>query len=135
MKEKIRTLQIIHLAICGGVLLVYILIGNISVETLYIPPLDSPSNMYLVIPFLALAIGNFLFYSQLKRVDKNLKPEDNFSVYQTASILRWAILEGAAFVILFLAPEYLIFGLFLILIMVFLRPTEARVKAALQYLD
>ncbi|MGB3345013.1 MAG: hypothetical protein WBA61_13985 [Aequorivita sp.] len=39
------------------------------------------SQMYLVIPILALAIGNFLFYSQLKKVDKNLKLEDNFSVY------------------------------------------------------
>ncbi|HLW31658.1 MAG TPA: hypothetical protein VKX40_05315 [Aequorivita sp.] len=54
---------------------------------------------------------------------------------QTASILRWAILQGVAFVILFLAPEHLIFGLFLILIIMFLRPTAARVKAALQHLD
>lgn len=135
LPEKLRTLKIIHLAILGGVILLYALIGDISMEIFNIPPLGTPSMIYFMIPFFALAIGNFLFHQQLKKADRKLSPNDNFGVYQTGSIIRWAILEAATFIILFLAPEYLIFGLFTILMLAFLRPSEARVKAALQYLD
>lgn len=135
LPEKIRTLKIIHLAILGGVILLYVLIGDISMEILHIPPLDTLSMTFFAMPFFAFALGNLLFHQQLKKADRKLSPNDNFGVYQTGSIIRWAILEAAAFIILFLAPEHLIFGIFTILILAFLRPTETRVEAALQYLD
>lgn len=135
LSEKIRTLKIIHLAILGGVILMYVLIGDISMEIFHIPPFDTPSMVFFTLPFLALALGNFLFHQQLKKADRKLSPNDNFGVYQTGSIIRWAVLELAAFAILFLAPEHLIFGLLTILMLALLRPTQARVEEALQYLD
>ena len=135
LPEKIRTLKIIHLAILGGVIFIYVLLGDISMEILHIPPLDTLSMTFFAMPFFAFALGNLLFHQQLKKADRKLSPNDNFGVYQTGSIIRWAILELAAFVILLLAPEHLIFGIFTILILAFLRPTETRVEAALQYLD
>ena len=133
MKEKIRTLKFIHLAICGAPILLYIVLSNISLESLNIPCMNSPCNYFIAIPLAAFLLGNLLFKSQLKKVDRRKTLEENFGIYQTASITRLAILEGAAFIIVIMAPDYLLFGIFVIVYMIFLLPTEARIKADLQY--
>ncbi len=135
MKEKINALKFIYLAICGGTILIYILLGNISWETLNFPSTNSPSNYFIAIPLIAFVLGNLIFKSQLKQTDKNKNVEENLGIYQTASLTRLAILEAAAFIILLWAPEYLMFGIFVIIYMIFLMPTKARIKTDLQYLD
>ena len=132
MKEKIKVLQIIHLAICAGVSITYFMIEQPSAEHLKIPNIDSSSAVYLIIPIVALIVSNFIFKTQLKQVDPELKPEENLPVYQTASIIRWAILEGAAFVILFLKPDFLLMGILLIVYLISLRPTEERITGDLK---
>ncbi|WP_281234994.1 MFS transporter [Flavobacterium gelatinilyticum] len=127
MTEKIKTLQIIHLAICAGTILAYFLLGEISVEKLSIPTIDSSSVVYVAIPVLAFVLSGILFKTQLKQIDPKLKLEDKLPIYQAASIMRWAILEGAAFLILFLKPEFILFGILIIIYLVFLRPTEDRI--------
>lgn len=127
MTEKIKALQIIHLAICTGTVIAYFIVGDISLETLQIPIIDSASALYLVIPILALVLSSILFKTQLKQIDPKLKLEDKLPVYQAASIMRWAVLEGAAFLILFIKPEFIIFGILLIIYLIFLRPTEDRI--------
>jgi uncharacterized membrane protein YoaK (UPF0700 family) len=132
MTQKIKTLQIIHLAICAGIIIVYFMIGNLSMESLTIKSVDSSEIIYVAIPIVAFFLSNFLFKSQLKQANTKLKLEDNFPIYQTASIIRWAILEGAAFLILFLCPKFQLFGILVIAYLVFLRPTEERVNRDLQ---
>lgn len=127
MTEKIKTLQIIHLGVCAGTIVAYFIIGDISLETLNIPSIDSNSILYLIIPVLAFVLSSILFKAQLKQIDPKLKLEDKLPVYQTASIMRWAVLEGAAFLILILKPEFIIFGLLLIIYLIFLRPTEEKI--------
>lgn len=134
MTEKIRVLKIIHLAICGGTIFLYLILGGISRDILKIPNMDSTSMIYLVIPILAFFLSNFLFKSQLKQADRSLNLEDNFGIYQSASIIRWAILEAAALMIVILAPDLMIFGILIILYLLFIRPTENRLKADLQYM-
>src|SRR3970040_2143664 len=97
MTQKIKTLQIIHLAICAGIIVVYFMTGNLSMESLTIKSIDSSEIVFIAIPILAVFLSNFLFKSQLKQANHKLKPEENLPIYQTASIIRWAILEGAAF--------------------------------------
>ncbi|MEO8532380.1 MAG: MFS transporter [Flavobacterium sp.] len=127
MKEKIKILQIIHLTICAGVSITYFLIEQPSMQHFKIPNINTSSAIYLILPIVALLMSNFLFKSQLKQVDPELKPEENLPVYQTASIIRWAILEGAAFIILFLKPDFLLAGILLIVYLISLRPTEEKV--------
>ncbi len=127
MTEKIKTLQIIHLAICAGTIVAYFIVGDISLETLHIPIIDSASVLYLAIPVLAFVLSSILFKAQLKQINPKLKLEDKLPIYQAASIMRWAVLEGAAFLILFLKPEFILFGIFLIVYLIFLRPTEDRI--------
>lgn len=130
MNEKIKTLQIIHLALCAGLIIAYFVIGEISVEKLKtIPVIDSSSIVFAIIPFLSIILAHFLFKSQLKQVDPKLKLEDKLPFYQTASLIRWAILEGAAFIILILKPDFLIFGILLIIYLIFLRPTEEKITS------
>jgi hypothetical protein len=127
MTEKIKALQIIHLGICAGTIIAYYIIGDLTLESLNIPSIDSSSIVYLIIPVLAIVLSSILFKTQLKQINPKLKLEDKLPIYQTASIMRWAVLEGAAFLILFLKPEFILFGILLILYLIFLRPTEERI--------
>ena len=127
MNEKIKVLQIIHLGICAGTIVAYLFVGDFSVEILNVPSIDSSDLIYFAIPILALFLSNFLFKSQLKQVNPKLKPEDNLPIYQTASIIRWSVLESAALLILFLKPELLVLGILMIIYLVSLRPTEDKI--------
>lgn len=127
MKQKIKILNNIHLSICAAMIIVYVMIGNISIDKLMINRINIDDSVYLAIPVLAFFLSNFLFKSQLKQADPKLKPEENLPIYQTASIIRWAILEGAAFVILFLKPDFILLGILLIVYLILLRPTEERI--------
>lgn len=132
MIEKIKTLQIIHLAICAGTILVYFFVGELSIEKLKtIPTIDSTSVVYVFIPVFAFVLSTFLFKSQLKQIDPKLKLEAKLPIYQAASIMRWAILEGAAFLLLFLKPDFILFGILIIIYLIFLRPTEERINSDL----
>ncbi|HUH51958.1 MAG TPA: hypothetical protein VLZ11_07650 [Flavobacterium sp.] len=128
MSAKIKMLQTIHLALCLGVILFYLLIGGISVESLNIAKVDGSSLVYLALPVLAFVLSDFLFKNQLKKADHKLKAEDNYMVYQNASIIRWAVLEGAAMLIAILKPDFILFGILLIVYLAFVRPTEARMR-------
>ena len=132
MTQKIKTLKLIHLAICAGMILAYIFAGQFSIEQLKGQEIDSDDLVYLAIPIAAFFLSNFMFKSQLRQVDSRASLEEKLPVYQTASIIRWAILEGAAFLILFMKPDLLIFGILLILYLVYLRPTEEKIVSDFQ---
>lgn len=124
MKEKFRPIQIIHLSLIAGISIVYFMLGNLqSLDFLELPKITSSSFIYLLIPLGAIIVGHLLFKNQLANVQSKLTPEEKLGPYQTASIIRWALLEGAAFLILFLSPDLILIGLILIVYMAFLRPT------------
>lgn len=110
---------------------IYLFIAQLSIESLKIETTDSSDLIYFAIPILAFFLSNFLFKSQLKQVDPKLKPEENLPIYQTASIIRWAILEASALLILFLKQDLLLLGILIIVYLVFLRPTEDRIVSEL----
>ena len=125
MAEKLKIIKIIHLAICAGVIFAYILLSDLSVlADLKLPVIDASSYIYLMIPVIAIFAGNYLYKFQSKKVDSNLKLEDKIPFYQTATIMRLALLEGAAFLILFVKPDFIVFGILIILYIIFIRPTE-----------
>ncbi len=131
MTEKIKTLKIIHMAMFLGTALMYFLLGKITSELLKIPQLDSSSIPFLLIPIIAYFLSNFLFKSQLKQINPKDKLESKLPIYQSASIIRWAILEGAAFIIVIASPNLILFGIPILLYFVSLRPTEERIRTEL----
>lgn len=129
MSGKLKIIKIIHLAICAGIIIAYFIIGDLSsLENLKMPIIDSTSMIYLLIPISSIFLSNFLYKSQIKNTDTKLTLEEKIPLYQTASIIRFAVLEGAAVLILFLKPDFLIFGILIILYIIFLRPTETQFR-------
>jgi len=130
MKENIKTLQIIHLAITLGIVMAYIFIGNLDkyVLNFKMEYLKSEEIFYLLIPVLAIVVCNVLYKSMLSKITSSQSYESKFVIFRTASIIRWAILEGGAFAILFIKPKFTLFGLLLIVYLIFIRPTETSVK-------
>lgn len=135
MSEKIKVFRTIHLAICAGIILAYLFVGNIALNALKIPAFNGASALYFIVPVVAFGFGNFLFQSQLKQIDPKQKLEDSLAMYQTASLIRWVIIEGAAFFILFSNPDFVILGILLIGYLIYLRPIEANIKRDLQHFD
>ena len=126
MKEQLKTIQIIHLVLTLGVTLAYFLLAEItSIDELFILPEINNSTIYIgIIPIASYIFSNILFKRSISKIDKKLKIETNLGAYQTASLIRWAILEGAAFFIIISNPDFILFGAVLIIYLALLRPTE-----------
>ena len=129
MTEKLKTIKIIHLAISAGIIIAYFIIGDLtSLEKFKIPSIDKESIIYLIIPVASVFLSNFLYKSQKNNIDSKLLLEEKIPFYQTASITRLAVLEGAAFLILILKPDFLIFGILIIVYIIYIRPTETQFR-------
>jgi len=136
MTEKFRTLQIIHLSLIAGITIIYFLIGDIqSMDFLKLPKITSSTFIYLLIPLAAIILGNILFKQQLGNVQSNLTLEEKLGPYQTASLIRWSLLEGAAFFIVFIKKDFIIIGLILIIYMAILKPTIEGMKRDFQTIE
>lgn len=132
MKEKIKTLQTIHLAITLGTATVYFfLLDKNLISNFKIPTIDSNSIIFALLPILAVVLSNFMFKNMLSKIDSKLEFENKLKIYQSASIVRWAILEGSALILLVLKPELFIFGIIIIFYLLIIRPTENKVKSEL----
>lgn len=129
MNQNLKTVKTIHIALCGGVALAYFLMGELHTLTfLKVPEMDGSTFVFLLFPVGAAFLGNLLYKQQLKSASPDATLEEKIGVYQTASIIRWALLEGAAFVLLFIKKELMVFGILVILYMVFLKPSEVQMK-------
>jgi hypothetical protein len=130
MKEQqIKTLQTIHLALTLGVTFAYFFLSDLtSFNDLFILPVIDKNSIYIgIIPIVAYVLSNVVFRMMLRQVDKKLKVASNLGAYQTASLVRWAILEGAAFYIIFNNTEFILFGAMLIIYLALLRPSETTI--------
>ena len=125
MLQKIKTLKIIHLAMVAGVTLAYFIIGDF--ENILNLKIDEASLVYSFIPAVAYVLSNFVFKNTLKSATKETTDDEKIALYQTASIVKWAILEGACFLILILKPDFLLFGVILLFYMILLAPKEDKI--------
>ncbi len=125
MNQKIKTLKIIHLVLIAGVTLAYFLIGDF--KNILNLEIDNSSLIYSFIPALAYVLSNFMFNNTLKNIKKDSSNEEKFAIYQSASIIKWAIIEGACFLILFLKPDFILFGVILLFYMILLAPKEEKI--------
>lgn len=136
MAQQLKVFKIIHLALIAGLILAYYFLGDLgNLTDLTFPTVNSENYIYLFIPIAAFIVSNLLFKNFVYKIDNNLSVQQKLVSYQTASIIRWAILEGAAFLILLIYPEFLLFGILLIVYLALLIPTEARIKRDLNQFD
>lgn len=136
MQEQLKIFKIIHIALVVGLIMAYFFLGNISdFSQLKMPEINSENMIYLTIPIVAFLLSNLLFKRLVSKIESNLSLKQKLVAYQSATIVRYAILEGAAFIILIIFPEFIVFGILLIVYMALLRPTEQRIKRDLHILD
>lgn len=126
----IKALKLIHFAISLGLILVYLVIGLTSIEDLKIQGIDQKDLIYLAIPVGAFFLSNLVFKFQLKQVDAKASLEEKFPKYRVASLARWGILEVPVILILFVMPNLIIFGILIIIYLIFLSPSEERMVDA-----
>ncbi|MFD2907839.1 MFS transporter [Flavobacterium ardleyense] len=129
MDQKLKTLQTIHLALVMGIVIAYfVLLDKNFIINFKFPKIEGEAIVFAIIPVVAILLGNFLFNKTISKVDSRLSVEEKFTTFQTASIIRWAVLEGAAFLILILKPELFIFGILLLIYFIITRPSENQVR-------
>ena len=135
-QQQLKTIQTIHLALTLGVTIAYFFLSEITtIDELFILTEINSSNIYIgIIPIVAYIFSNIMFKKTISKIDKKLKTEENIGAYQTAAIIRWAILEGAAFFIITNSPDFILFGAVLIIYLALLRPTESRIISDLKNL-
>lgn len=132
MNPQLKTLRIIHFGFCAGLILLYVLVGDLSLEKLDWSDADITSAVLALVPIAAVLAANLLFRSQMKKTDPKAAAESNMAVYQVASLIRWGVLEGAAFLLLIVSPDMLLPGVLLIAYLILLMPTESRVLRDLE---
>ena len=99
MKEKFRVFASIYAFLLGGMILAIVYAGDIDYNNiLNIPESQYP---YLAIPFVAIAASELLYRNKMKEVSFETGEQISAGLYQTASLMRWAVLEGAVFYTLF----------------------------------
>ena len=99
---------------------------------------NGPSDdffLYLV-PFIAIGgtlVGHFIFNTNLKEVQQKPSLQEKLSGYQSARLIRLALIEGPSLfaVVGFIITNnqlYLIIAFLLLTYMIFLRPTPQKIK-------
>jgi len=131
MDQKVKLMQVIHIALVIGVSLIYFVLGNVMNNVFNFNEFNISSIPFLTIPIIAVFAGNFMFKNVIKTI-KEASLQHKLVTYQTASIIRWAILEGASMIILLIKPDLILIGICLIFYMAFLRPTKEKIIQDLQ---
>ncbi len=129
MTQRIKTLQIIHLFLIFGICIAFIILGDL--KNSFNLKIDTDSLPFAFIPLVAYYLSNFIFKRILKGIQKNSSIEEKLTVYQSASIVRWATIEVACFIILLLKPDFILLGFILLIYMYFIRPVKNNIAQTL----
>jgi hypothetical protein len=141
MNTKLKTLQIIHLALCSGVFLFALVTIFLNREMMFFdanPKTTAPFNPIFPIMGLITISGSIFFYRNLiTKIDKSATADTKINMYQSAFIISCALLEGGALfnIVGFSMTHnsfFLIFGLANFVFLVLKRPTKDKLISALQ---
>ncbi len=128
MEQKLKVLRIIHLALIGQAVFMYFIFGEIDkLEFLDFKEVEGPAYMMLIVPLGAVFASDFLYKILLKKVDRNSTADQKVQHYMVACILRWAVIEGPIFFLLFM-EDFILVGLMLIGYLAFLGPSKDKME-------
>ena len=130
-KDFIKTLQIIHFVLLGGVVAFALYIALTTKERMFFSYEENKPFLYLaiIISFAGNLASKFLFSKQINQIDSSATLAQKAVKYSTAHILRMAMLEFPAFMCLFFVLEsnnsfYFILVGILILMMLAIYPSK-----------
>lgn len=99
------------------------------------------NNFYMYFSPLAAVIcyfmSNYTYNLSVKKIDKKLPLQRKLGLYFSACVIRYALIEGAAFIALvaYLSESYLMYISIAVLLIIYfyaIRPTEEKLKKALE---
>ena len=133
-KQILKTLTILYYAFIAAPLLLSLVI-LMMIKNYTVFEKSEFQTFYYAIPFLAIGliyVGLTIFKTQISHIKSDLSLNKKLSQYQSATIIKSALLEGPALlcVVLTLISEQLVFIIIAWCILVFMyimRPTKERV--------
>jgi hypothetical protein len=131
-KEYLRSTQIVHLAMLLG----QVFFAGVSLFVVYMNGASltdaNTVNIFLIVEILIASTSTyasrFLFAQKLKTIEFNVSLSEKLGIYNSANIIRWALLEGPSFmsIILYFLTGQILFMIISLAIMsyfVMIRPT------------
>ncbi|GAB1309380.1 hypothetical protein KH5_20630 [Urechidicola sp. KH5] len=131
-KISLKAIQAIYAALIVGVVIAIVVFYFSVEQTIFV--IDAANSKTILVPvgaFFGLAINNFFFNRTVNAIDKDVDLQVKLAQYQTANILRAALLEGPAFFAIFTFSNtgniyFLMFAIALIIVMAFHFPTKEK---------
>lgn len=129
MSPQFKTLTIIHLSLVAGLVLAYGFIGDLhTLAWLKLPEFSSHTLVFMAVPLVAVVMSKMLYRQVMQQINKNASKTEQFAQYQTAKLVCWSIVEGAALLLLLFSAELIVLGILLIGYLIYLRPSEDEMK-------
>lgn len=100
MKEKFRVLIILYASLLAGIIIFAFFTGSIDWNTIL--EISKAEMPYLLLPVVAIGLSEILYKNNMKQLETKSSVDERTAVYQSASVVRWAILEGSALVVIVL---------------------------------
>lgn len=135
--ESLKKLRIVHIALTIGQIAFAVIVFNLKFsEALFVDISNTNNPFLLIVPMITIVgftMGNFLFKKQLATIKREDSDSTKISKYQTATILKFALLEGPSLlgIVAFMLSGNLIFLIFsgiIILYFISLRPSDSKVE-------
>lgn len=135
MQPQFKSLQIITLALPAGIVMFLAVSFLVNTQPLTLLPADeqSPILTYIALAMAVVSafLSNVLFQKALSKIDTGQLLRKKFSMYTSAYIIRFALLEGAG---LFNVSVFLLTGVLLnafiaaaiVLLMLIFRPSRQK---------
>jgi len=141
MNPKLKTLQIIHAALCGGVFLFAMVTIFLNRDILFFdanPKTSAPFNpIFPIVGLITISASLLFFRNVIAKIDQSAGADSKINQYQSAFIVSAAFLEGGALFNLvgfFLTHNsfFLIFAAANFIFLLLKRPTRDKLISALQ---
>jgi hypothetical protein len=128
-RSAVKMLTIIHAGLITGIILFTLATFSITLQRGFSFSADPLIIIDIILPVLGIFVGNFLYKTLIAKISAESSLSQKIAAHQTASIVRFALLEGPA---LFSVVVYMLSGnmLFLVILAVILayfisvRPTR-----------
>lgn len=139
---QVKGLLILHFALFAGQI-IFVLIATLLVSLNLFPAVLGKYGPELIllsasIEVVAIVLARMLYKRRLKKINQNnLTLSKKLDAYRSANITRWAILEGAALIVIvlfLLTNQFLILFIVLALLFIFFttRPTAPNIATDLE---
>lgn len=138
-RHFIKTITIIHLGLLSAPTL-FGFVAYAQAKDTFLDYSNTDDTFMLVVPIIALSgifMGNLLFKQSLIAARKADSLQNKLAKFQTASLIKYALIEGPAFLaaVAFFQTNnltYLYIAAILILYLYILRPTKDKIEKGLQ---